>query len=236
MKEKGYTYHHQEHIGGSRSVATSINGDAVLTGGDELTYGYLRTYSDSVLEEPEDSGYRLALAGDSSEQEKVITYKLNSGAIIGMTTDSCTSYATQAVYGSIENGLKYTNLTNELLDVGSKTGANEEIGVLYRSNKEYPQCMNQAGYPDVKTFGDAPKVAEQKFGHYRAPGTPANAEERAMAQADYTCQESSGIVRKAEDIFYSKAGQWLKDHEALIMEIRDIEKVAKERAVHIINS
>ena len=235
MNKKGYAYNPVEYSSGSRSVAISINGDAILANKNSAMYGYNRTYSYNENSGYNDPGYNIALNGDTSDQEKSVTYKLQSGAIVGIVSDSCVSYATEQVYGSIDNGLKYTNLTNELLDVGSTSGANQEIGILYQSNKEYPQCMNQAGYPDVKTFGDAPKVAEQKFGHYRAPGTQANAEERAMAQADYTCQESSGIVRKAEDIFYSKAAQWLKDHEALIMEIRDIEKAAKERAVQIVD-
>ena len=233
MKDNGHSYSDGgEYLGYTPSQA--VNGDATLHQQDN---SYITTEKHEDLSSGQSQEYLKALTGsDSQNPDDHITYILTSGMAVAVGKNSCTAKAYEQVFGSVENGLKYTNFSNDLLTASNSSEANQEIGKLYKDNKEYPQCMNQAGYPDVKTFGDAPKVAEQKFGHYRAPGTQANAEERAMAQADYTCQESSGIVRKAEDIFYSKAAQWLKDHEALIMEIRDIEKAAKERAVQIINN
>ncbi|MDO5749750.1 MAG: hypothetical protein Q4P78_00910 [Rothia sp. (in: high G+C Gram-positive bacteria)] len=208
-----------------------INNGARIPSMEQAKYGYKSTYNDSLIESSESD-----INQEDYNPADDISYALSYGPKVAINSKSCAGDAYKKIYGSIENRLKYSSLINEMLHISQEYHITEDIMHLYQNNKEYPQCMATAGYPDISVFSQGPAVAEQKFGRYRAPGTPANAEERAMAQADYTCQESSGIVRKAEDIFYSKAGQWLKDHEALIMEIRDIEKVAKERAVQIINN
>ena len=53
---------------------------------------------------------------------------MSNGAQVGMTTDSCLGRAAEAVFGSAENYLKYTNFVTELNTGGSKNNAVEEMG------------------------------------------------------------------------------------------------------------
>ncbi|MDO5749748.1 MAG: hypothetical protein Q4P78_00900 [Rothia sp. (in: high G+C Gram-positive bacteria)] len=213
-----------------KGVADLVNTGAVLYTEEKARQGYPVT----ILPQ-ESQGSRYEEDDSPYDPDSVVSYKIPESGEVSMNPKSCRGIAAARVFGTIEKHLKYTNLINALAMVNQKYGIAEEIGILYKTGKEYPACMSVAGYSEVNYFGAAPQVAAKKFGQYRSEGEEANAEERALAQADYKCQQESGVVRKAEDIFYSKAAQWFKEHESLIFEIRDIEAEAKERSIKIIN-
>ncbi|MDO5750558.1 MAG: hypothetical protein Q4P78_05075 [Rothia sp. (in: high G+C Gram-positive bacteria)] len=213
----------------SLGSADIVNSGSVFYSMDSVSAGYKET----VLPTEERSDSDVTEENYNPADE--IKYISLSGVETSISSKSCTARAAEKVFGSVENYLKYSDFANDILFSARQYKAIDEIVSLYSDNKEYPQCMKDAGYPDVIAFGLAPKIALQKFGQYRTKDQRPHAEERAMAQADYSCQESSNIVRKAEDIFYDRVGQWLKDHEAYILQIRDIELFAKDRANKIIN-
>ena len=80
-----------------------------------------------------------------------------------------------------------------------------------------------------------PATQRKPKGKYKAANVAANAEEQSLAHADYNCQKSTGILTKAQNIYYEKAATWLNEHEPLILEVRDIERQAQERAAALLN-
>jgi len=172
----------------------------------------------------ENPAYRKAFLGDTQAADsKTVTITMSNGAQVGMATDSCLGRAAEAVFGSAENYLKYTNFVNELNTGGSKNNAVEEMGKYYRDDTTYGACMKESGYADIQHFGDAPSYAEKTWGKYKAGNAAAKAE------------EPTGILTKAQNIYYEKAATWLNEHEPLILEVRDIERQAQERAATLVN-
>ena len=240
MSEKSFTYSGSQNIISGASVLELAMSDAYLPSEEAATRGYLFTRQDnaSSSNEPamENPAYRKAFQGDpQAADSKTVTITLSNGAQVGMATDSCLGRAAEAVFGSTENYLKYTNFINELTTGGSKNNAVEEMGKYYRDDTTYGACMKESGYADIQHFGDAPSYAEKTWGKYKAANAAANAEEQALAHADYNCQKSTGILTKAQNIYYEKAATWLNEHEPLILEVRDIERQAQERAAALVN-
>ena len=184
----------------------------------------------------ENPAYRKAFQGDTQAADsKTVTITMSNGAQTGMATDSCLGRAVEAVFGSAENYLKYINFINELIVGGSKNNAIEEMGKYYRDDTTYGACMKESGYTDIQHFGDAPSYAQKIWGKYKAANAAANAEEQSLAHADYNCQKSTGILTKAQNIYYEKTATWLNEHEPLILEVRDIERQAQDRAAALLN-
>ncbi|OFQ35530.1 adenylate cyclase [Rothia sp. HMSC071C12] len=240
MSEKSFTYSGSQNIISGASVLELAMSDAYLPSEEAATRGYLFTRQDnaSSSNEPamENPAYRKAFQGDpQAADSKTVTITLSNGAQVGMATDSCLGRAAEAVFGSTENYLKYTNFINELTTGGSKNNAVEEMGKYYRNDTTYGACMKESGYADIQHFGDAPSYAEKTWGKYKAANVAANAEEQSLAHADYNCQKSTGILTKAQNIYYEKAATWLNEHEPLILEVRDIERQAQERAAALLN-
>ena len=99
----------------------------------------------------------------------------------------------------------------------------------------YGACMKESGYADIQHFGDAPQLRRETWGKYKAANVAANAEEQAPSSRRLQLPKSTEILTKAQNIYYEKAATWLNEHEPLILEVRDIERQAQERAATLVN-
>ena len=80
-----------------------------------------------------------------------------------------------------------------------------------------------------------PSYAEKTWGKYKAANVAANAEEQALAHADYNCQKSTGILTKAQNIYYERPrpGSMSMNRSSLKYAISNVR--AQERAAALLN-
>ena len=126
MSEKSFTYSGSQNIIDGSSVHELAMSGAHFANEEAATQGYWSTRqgnaSSSNAPAMENPAYRKAFLGDSQAPDsKTVTITMSNGAQTSMATDSCLGRAAEAVFGSAENYLKYTNFVNELTTGGPKT-------------------------------------------------------------------------------------------------------------------
>ncbi len=201
--------------------------------------GYATTISDgtdvvsewekSLSSSDREKYYSALLGPDGSEQIEV---SLDNGMKLSTSKEGCIAEAQTALYGSVEDALAFTGLVNEYLSTAGDAG-NERDAQVSALAPDYEKCMYAQGY-DVTDF-DAPALAQELFGTYRAPGEAPSPEEQALAEADFDCQTEVDLRATVASTFASQSADWLKANEGRLLAMQEELKLVKQRAVDIIN-
>lgn len=181
----------------------------------------------ATLSETKQSEYWELLDPSDSPQERI---RLESGIAVSAATTGCAAEARKRIYGSVRAFLEIHNFFNEL--TGRRSEVDEDDRVKH-AVEAYSACMREAGY-EVVDASDARYQANQEFGRTRKLSDPVTVEERSMAVADATCQETSALNRAMDDAFIDVMSTWINDREATIMALKDTLEDASSRAEAIL--
>lgn len=232
----------------------TISGNSLMTSEDDARAGYYSTFTNDEAAlrnfalSKGDTSATLDIGEYQQTADDVVLYgapdKISAvhegadGSQTGMRVGGCKKQALEAVYGSVQDYMVYTNFFNDFNGGAFNTDAEAYSKVekaLEAPAAQWSKCMKEAGY-EVKKLEDAAKLAAEKFGEYRLPNTPASADETSMAITDYRCQKEAKFAETEETAVLEVVASWANDNEAKIMQIRDIEQVASANAQKILNS
>jgi len=183
----------------------------------------------STLTEADRARYWQLLNGQDSP---TVSLRLPDGAEVAASSRGCVAQARKEVYGSVLNYLRLFYFPQQVNQFGEQA---ESDPAVRRALERYASCMRGAGY-DVGSPADATRLAQERFGSTRAPGSPPTDAERAMGVADARCQAASSVHRALDAALISAASAWLNQHEGEILALADIRRRAMVRAKRILES
>ncbi|MDR6891966.1 hypothetical protein J2S35_000906 [Falsarthrobacter nasiphocae] len=140
--------------------------------------------------------------------------------------------ARKAVYGDLVTSMRIENFFNEAPRTATDAMKRAEKS-LKSAAYGYEKCMKAAGYP-VK-LGEAPKLAAEKWGQYRADGAPVHEEEKAMIRQDVACQKAENIREDVDNAVLDGLGSWARGNEEKIVELSTLTQESLERARKILS-
>lgn len=143
---------------------------------------------------------------------------------------ACGPVAIRMVYGSFKKYISVGNTVNDFYK--SKSGSALDDGEVRSAINAYSSCMNSAGYPIKGLY--AGRFAKERFGVYRKPGDPPNADERALVSADFDCQESAKLRPIIKKAFARIAAKWMVEHEPELLARHDALNSARQKAKQIV--
>jgi hypothetical protein len=148
---------------------------------------------------------------DGGNAGEVVELQDVEGGTVGVSTGGCTGEAREALYGSLENSIRYNRAVERVTGAGisEKLFARTEYRALATA---WQECMEQAGYDvgprkdesgtsiDGYDYGLDHLVSRQAAQLSEGKGPLAQAEIDAVAAADATCQESSGLYELRREL------------------------------------
>jgi hypothetical protein len=148
---------------------------------------------------------------DGGNAGEVVELQDVEGGTVGVSTGGCTGEAREALYGSLENSIRYNRAAERVTGAGisEKLFARTEYRALATA---WQRCMEQAGHDvgskkaesgtsmDGDDYGLAHLVSRQATQLSEGKGPLAQAEIDAVAAADATCQESSGLHELRQEL------------------------------------
>jgi hypothetical protein len=161
------------------------------------------------MSEEESKAYVDALDGGNAGE--VVELDDVEGGTVGVSTGGCTGEAREALYGSLENSIRYDRAAERVTgaDISEKLFADDG----YReAATAWQACMEEAGHDvgakedargetiDGNDYGFQYLVARQAAQLSEGKGPLAQADIDAVAAADATCQESSGLHELRQDL------------------------------------
>lgn len=135
--------------------------------------------------------------------------------IVSEEGNSCMVQAATMLYGSYRESTAIFNTFNEVQRERSASALDDK-DVQSAIMDEYVPCMKRAGY-EVRGLRGG-ELAGKTFGRYRAWNEAPNADERAMATQDWTCQVEAKLMERINDSLERSAGTWMLANEATILE------------------
>ncbi|MDU7360183.1 MAG: hypothetical protein E7L00_03105 [Propionibacteriaceae bacterium] len=182
---------------------------------------------ENSLPEARREQFRVALQGP--EDAPMVNGTTKFGAVIGRSSVGCLAEADKHVFGSLDAEM----LGSVLRDEAMAATQGEATDLAPSDGRAYEECMAAAGY-QVDGF-NAFTVAGEKFGVYRQVGQPPKEEERAMAVADYQCQQEIHLIERLREHYARRAGDWVVANERRLLEWRGTVEQSLVRAKAVID-
>lgn len=205
---------------------------------EDIGYRVLIREPRSSPELPEDMNLKIygadreAAAGDGTLQVRVELEP--GGTVVSEPATGCLAEARTAVYGSVEDHIRLSNVINRVLNSGSNRAQSRFLGVLGDVRNEFSACMKGHGY-DIGVM-QVERWVSQNMKPYQDAGEKPSGEELRLASADGACQEQVRLAQKLDDAYFEVAGDWVKKHESDLLALAEKKKQAHERALAVLNS
>ena len=213
----------------------------VLTGSEEqhAAAGYSTTVIatasavDQMLQhmsETERGQYLLDLYGADDAE---VTYTgLDGTWTVGIQGEGCLAEAKTQLYGSVLNAAKVQQWPNEF-SLGLGSARDTVFAAVGDAMPTYLTCMAGRGHELTGLW--ASRLAEERFGQYRAEGMPPSSAEASLIRDDHQCQTESGLIQLIDAAALDAAAAWLVKNESAILETQALLQAATERANTVIN-
>jgi hypothetical protein len=181
----------------------------------------------ATLSEDEQRAYSEALRPSRAPTEEV---ELFDGTRVGIPTAGCAALARTSLFGSPRDFLRWFYVPQGIRRCGLADPQDEPA--VREAADQYAAGMRSAGYA-VDGPGQAVRVAKERFGPgWHEPTEP----ERAMAVADAEWQARSRLHELLDELRLRDAADWVTTHLDELEQLRDIQRIALNRALKIIES
>ena len=229
MAAKGFAYQVDPPAASDDTARSpSLGGFGTPLTLEEASNGYPATQSErpaaTGVESPgRTRRYQRALDREHARQVQIEI----PGFALGASSRGCVATARRQLYGSVRNYLMVEYAAQGIRRFAS--GVLEEPQVQ-RAVAEYETCMRAAGYA-VDNPGQAPQLAERRFGQHRLG--EASAREVEMATTDALCQSRSEVYSLLDEAVADAASDWLRVTESDLEKTFEIRSKAMDRAFEL---